>query len=100
MGYTLHDAQGTTATRLTTKTVNFLRPFTLNEADGERPAGAYIVETEEAEVNYVFFSLFRRVSTMMHRADMYAEGRLIRFLTVDPVELEAALARETALGAQ
>ena len=100
MGHTHHDARGVSSTRLTTKIVHFSRPFMLNEADGERPSGTYIVETEEEEVNYVFFSLFRRVSTTMHRADMHAQGGLIRFATIDPIELEAALARENELGAQ
>ena len=87
-------------TRLTKKIVNFLRPFTLNEVDGERPPGAYVVETEEEKRNFIFFSTYRRVSTVMSRADLHAGGGLIRFLTVDPAELESALARESHLVAQ
>jgi hypothetical protein len=87
-------------TRLTTRIVNFLRPFTLNEVDGERPAGAYVVETEEEKRNFVFFSRYRRVSTVMHRSDLHAAGSLIRFLTIDPIELESALAREGQIAAQ
>ena len=86
--------------RLTTKTVNFLRPFTLNEEDGERAAGIYVVETEEEKVNFLFFSVFRHRSTMMHREDLHAGSGLLRFVAVDPVELEAALARENEIAAQ
>ena len=87
-------------TRTTTKTVNFARSFTLNEADGARPPGLYTVETEEQRRNFLGFSLYRRVSTMMHRSDPRAENSLIRFVTIDPVELGAALSRERQLPAQ
>ena len=87
-------------TRLTTKIVNFLRPFTLNEVDGERPPGAYVVETEEEKRSFIFFSTYRRVSTVMSRSDLHAGGGLIRFLTIDPVELESALARESQFAPQ
>jgi len=87
-------------TRLTTKMVNFLRPFTLNEVDGERAPGTYVVETEEEKRDFIFFSTYRRVSTVMSRADLHAEGGLIRFLTIDPLELESALARENQFAAQ
>ena len=78
--------------RQTRRAVTFSRPFTLNVEEGERPAGAYLVETEEEKVNYLFFSVFRRRSTVMH--DVHAQGSLIRFFTVDPAELEAALLRD------
>ena len=87
-------------TRLTTTIVNFLHPFTLNEVDGERQPGAYVVETEEEKWNFVFFSKYRRVSTVMHRSDLHGAGGLFRFLTVDPLELEAALAREGQVAPQ
>lgn len=80
------------AIRQTRRTVTFSRPFTLNKEEGERPAGVYVVDTEEEKVNYFFFSIFRRRSTVMH--DFYARGALMRFFTVDPGELEAALQRD------
>jgi hypothetical protein len=36
----------------------------------------------------------RRVSTVMNRYDPYGRGGLVRFVTIDPAELEAALARD------
>jgi hypothetical protein len=85
--------------RLATRAVTFSRPFTLNEEDGERPAGAYVVETEEEKVSFLlFFSTFRRRSTVMH--DSHAQGALMRFFTVDPAELEKALARDNEVALQ
>lgn len=37
--------------RQTRRTVTFSHPFTLNREEGERAAGAYVVETEEEKVN-------------------------------------------------
>ena len=78
--------------RRATRAVTFSHPFTLNEVDGERPAGAYVVETEEEKVDLFLFSILRRRSTVMH--DVHAQGVVMRFFAVDPAELEAALTRD------
>ena len=78
-----------------TKAVTFSGPFTLNEVDGERPPGTYVVETEEEKVDLLFFSIPRRRSTVMH--DVHAEPIVMRFFAVDPAELEAALARDNEI---
>ena len=83
------------AIRQTRKTVTFSRPFTLNKEEGERPAGAYVVETEEQKVDYFFFTVFRRRSTVMH--DAHAQSAQMRFFIVDPAELEAALDRDRSV---
>ena len=80
------------AIRQTSRTVTFSRPFTLNEQEGERPAGAYVVDTEEEKVDYFFFSRLRRRSTVMH--ELARQGAGMRFFVVDPAELEAALERD------
>jgi len=82
-------------TRITTKTVVFSRAFVLNEADGEQQPGIYTVETEEEELDALSISAYRRVSTVMTRYDPHGRGGLIRFVTIDPAELSAALARDT-----
>jgi hypothetical protein len=46
----------------------------------------------------LFFSTFRRRSTVMH--DSHAQGALMRFFTVDPAELEKALARDNEVALQ
>ncbi len=81
-------------TRMTNKTVVFSRPFALNEADGEQPPGIYTVETEEEELDVMSLPAYRRVSTVMNRYDLYAGGGFIRFVAIDPAQLEAALARD------
>jgi len=85
-------------TRVTSRTVVFSRPFVLNEADGEQPPGIYAVETEEEPLEVVSLPAYRRVSTVMHRCDLHAAGGFIRFVPIDPQELECALARDVAIG--
>lgn len=81
-------------TRVTTKTVVFSRPFALNEADGEQQPGIYMVETEEEPLDVMTIPAYRRVSTVMNRYDLHGPGGYVRFVTIDPVELDAALARD------
>ena len=78
-------------TRVTTKSVTFRRPFIVNDAAGEQPPGVYIVETEEELLESVSFPVYRRLSTVMHCP---APGGIVRFVTIDPAALEAALARD------
>jgi hypothetical protein len=81
-------------TRITTRTVVFSRPFVLNEADGEQCPGIYTVETEEEPLDVMSVSAYRRVSSVMNRYDLHASSGLIRFVAIDPAELDAALARD------
>jgi hypothetical protein len=78
-------------TRVTTNSVTFVRPFVLNELDGEQPAGTYIVETEEELLETVSFRGYRRASTVIH---CRAPGGITRFITVNPMALKAALERD------
>ncbi len=80
--------------RVTSRTVVFSRPFALNEADGEQPPGIYTVETEEEPLDIVSISAYRRLSTIMHRHDLHPVGGFIRFVAIDPAELDAALLRD------
>jgi hypothetical protein len=81
-------------TRVTTKTVVFSRPFVLNEADGEQQPGIYTVETEEEPLDVMTIAGYRRVSTVMNRYELHGAGGLTRFVTIEPAELDAALARD------
>jgi hypothetical protein len=81
-------------TRVTTKTVVFSRPFVLNEADGEQQPGIYTVETEEEPLDVITVAAYRRLSTVMNRYDLHGPGGLTRFVTIDPAELDVALARD------
>ena len=82
-------------TRFTTKTVVFSHAFVLNQEDGEQQPGIYTVESEEEELDVMSIAAYRRVRTVMNRYDPYGRGGLVRFVTIDPAELEAALARDT-----
>jgi hypothetical protein len=84
-------------TRITTRTVVFSRPFVLNEADGEQCPGIYTVQTEEEPLDVISCSAYRRVSTVMNRYDLQPSNGFIRFVEIDPAELDAALARDTVL---
>jgi len=81
-------------TRVTTKTVVFSRAFVLNAADGEQQPGVYTVQTEEEPLDVMTMSAYRRVSTVMNRFDLQSPGGFVRFVTIDPAELDAALARD------
>jgi hypothetical protein len=78
-------------TRVTTKTVIFARPFVVDKADGEQLPGVYTVDTEEELLESVSFPAYRRVSTVMRCP---APGGITRFVAIDPIVLDAALARE------
>ena len=85
-------------TRVTTKTVIIPRSFILNEMDGEQPPGIYTVETEEDSPDGHSTPALRRVSTTLSRYDVTAKskGRFIRFLEVDPEEIDAVQIRSSS----
>ena len=83
-------------TRTSNKTVTFRRPFTLAGFGEELPAGAYNIETDEELVEGVSFPVYRRMATLIH---LHAHAGLTQTLTVDPQELDTALARDQASAA-
>jgi hypothetical protein len=81
-------------TRSRRTTIVFRRPFVIKGLD-RQPAGTYDVETEEELLEGLSFPAYRRVSTtLMRRAQ--TPGTLLQALTVDPAELEKALAADRA----
>ena len=50
-------------TRTTSRTIAFRRPFLLRGFDSERPAGAYVVDTEEELLESLSFPAWTRVAT-------------------------------------
>ena len=83
--------------RTTKKTVTFKRPFNLSGFDGEQPAGAYSVETDEELVEGVSFPAYRRMATMMQlETDARPAGGIRQVAVINPKELEAALAVDSA----
>lgn len=81
--------------RTTQTTVRFDRPFVLGGFDEELPAGSYDIEFDEELLQGISFPAYHRVRTIIHLPrDKRAPGQS-RALTIDPHELDAALARDS-----
>jgi hypothetical protein len=80
--------------RMSTKTVNFRRPFWLKGVDRLLPPGDYRVVTDEELIEGLSFSAYHRVSTQIFVPA--PSGSAIEMVTIDPLELEAALERDAA----
>ncbi len=72
-------------------TVTFRSPFTLPGLDRHYSPGTYRVETDEEQLD-VRFPASRRIATRI----MLVAGPMTQAWTVDPAELEAALANDQA----
>lgn len=84
------------STRTTETTVTFTRSFVLTAVDGIQPPGTYRLVTEEEQIPGLSFAAFLRRATMLHLPADPAPGQTRYVATVDPVELAAALAADTA----
>lgn len=82
--------------RTTKKTVTFANPFTLGDFDEILPAGTYDVETDEELLEGLSFHAYRRILTLIQLPVKSGHLGLLRTLTIDPNELDAALARDLA----
>lgn len=82
--------------RTTQRTVTFTRPFRLDESCEQYPAGRYSIETDEELLEDVSFPAYLRKATMMQLiADPRRPG-ITEIVTIDPRQLEAALAADTS----
>ncbi|MBL9033402.1 MAG: hypothetical protein JNN33_01490 [Rhodospirillaceae bacterium] len=82
-------------TRTTQRIVTFTRPFRLGESCEQYPAGRYTIETDEELLEDVSFPAYLRRATMMQLiADPRRPG-ITEVVTIDPQQLEAALAADT-----
>jgi hypothetical protein len=80
--------------RTTTRVVTFVRSFVLKGTDGPHPAGTYAVETEEEELPTLLHEGFRRTGTWLTLPAHAATAGSSQLVSIDPVELDAALARD------
>ena len=78
--------------RSTSRTVTFQRPFVLEDFPVLAPAGDYVIDTEEEEIDTMLSSSWRRISTTIR---MCVDGA-IEFRLVDPQALQDALVRDGA----
>ena len=84
--------------RTSRKTVTFARPFSLRGIDGEQPAGTYLVETDEQLIPGLSFIAWRRVASLMFLPSRPGGPVPGRIATIDPLELQAAQARDSTDG--
>jgi hypothetical protein len=82
------------ASRTTRKTVTFTKPLVLGFLDEVLPAGDYVVETDEDLLQGVSFPAYLRVSTIFHLQHASGNPLLARTMSVEPHEIDAALARD------
>ena len=78
------------------ETVVFGKPFLLKGIDRMLPAGDYRVVTDEELIEGISFPVYRRVSTMIFVPAPMHETSSIE-MTIDPLDLRAALERDAAL---
>ncbi|HUK11049.1 MAG TPA: hypothetical protein VLX09_24490 [Stellaceae bacterium] len=90
-------------TRTRSETVTFLRPFVMTGLEGVQPAGRYTVETDEELLPTMSSTAYRRLMTWFRLPAIHPDGSTTPGRTeaaaIDPIELEAALARDATLGA-
>jgi hypothetical protein len=82
-------------TRTDRKTLTFKHPFCLKGIDRTLPAGAYQVMTDEQLIEGLSFLAYRRLSTMMVVPGKQASS--IEMVTIDPLDLQAALDQDAML---
>jgi len=80
--------------RTNRKTVTFKMPFSLEGIGRSLPAGPYEVITDEELIEGLSFPVYRRIATMMLVPGQL--GRSVEMVTIDPLELAAALDREAS----
>lgn len=81
-------------TRTRRKMVTFHRPFSLKGIGRILPAGSYEVVTDEELIEGLSFPVYRRVATMMLAPTQSNVAPSIEMLTIDPVDLAAAVERD------
>lgn len=84
--------------RTSSKIVTFEQPFILKGFDATQPAGSYVVATEEELLDSVSLPAYRRLSTSIELHTPAGNVGRTEIVTIDPDELDTALARD-AVGA-
>ena len=83
------------AGRTTRVSVSFSRPFSLVDVDGIQPAGTYRVQTVDVALESMSVIGYRRVSTTIELPGVGVASSRRQVVTIDPLELEAALKRDS-----
>ncbi len=80
--------------RTSRKTVTFTQPFSLRGIDEVQPAGSYTVETDEEQLPGLSFPAYRRIATLILLRSRGGGRILEEVVNIDPLELQAAQARD------
>jgi hypothetical protein len=80
------------STRMTARTVVFRHAFVLGGFERVAPAGSYLVETEEEEIDGLAMetSAWRRMGTVMH----VIQDGMTEYVKIDASDLDKAIARD------
>ena len=81
-----------TGIRTTRSSVTFRSPFTLKGFRQPEPPGTYQIEIDEDVIEGNDRTTYLRVATLLY----IEAGGMIRTVTVDPADLQAALAQDAA----
>jgi hypothetical protein len=76
--------------RTSSKTVTFVRPFSLKGVDRILAAGDYRVVTDEELIEGLSFPVYRRVATMIFVPAESGSASTVEMVTIDPQDLQAA----------
>lgn len=84
------------AGRTTRRSVTFSQPFSLSDIDDIQPAGTYRVQTVDVSLDSGSSLAYRRISTTIELPDVGTVSLRRRVMTVDALELKAALTKDRA----
>lgn len=84
------------AGRTTRRSVTFSQPFSLSDIDDIQPAGTYRIQTVDVSLDSGSSLAYRRISTTIELSDVDTVSLRRRVMTVDALELEAALTKDRA----
>jgi hypothetical protein len=77
-------------THTSSKTLIFRRPFKLSGVEDLQPAGSYVVETDEEQLD-TSFPVYRRLATTIRLSGTPGSTETGRVVYISPTELEAVL---------
>jgi hypothetical protein len=79
------------ATRTTSRTIEFRNGFILRGISEMQPAGRYTVDTDEEPIDSLHGNAYRRVGTWIWLTSAKDGRGIVRMVSINPDELEAAL---------
>lgn len=83
-----------TISRTTHTTVTFVHPFSLPGFKTLFPAGTYGIDTTEDLIEGLSFMAYQRVATELHYRTEHGVPFVEKIFTIDPADLDAALAQD------